>query len=72
MSRFEINVVDPKLGSDDTEIFEASNEVEAAFRAGFSMGAYFALMIPPMLQDEVGDPIIEAQANNKVINIKQI
>lgn len=61
MSKYQINVKDIDLGSDDTEIFEGSTPEEAAFRAGFSMGAYFAFQIPPTMQPFVGDAMIDAQ-----------
>lgn len=69
MSKYSINVQDIELGSDDTEIFEGSTPEEAAFRAGFSMGAYFVLMIPPAVQEFIGDEVLDAQALKKNVTV---
>jgi len=72
MSRFSITVQDASLGSSDTEVFEGRTAEEAAFRAGFSMGAYFAFMIPAEFQDSVGDLAIEAEGSKKDVTVSEI
>lgn len=72
MTKYSINVKDIELGSDDTEIFEGSTPEEAAFRAGFSMGAYFAFMIPPTVQPFVGDSMIEEQGSLKNVIVTAV
>jgi hypothetical protein len=59
MARFAITAVNDTQNSVDTEVFEGSSAEEAAFRAGFSMGAYWVLMIPPETQGFIGDVSIE-------------
>lgn len=72
MTKYQINVKDSELGSDDTEIFEGSTPEEAAFRAGFSMGAYFAFAIPTTMQPFVGDSMIEEQGNLKNVIVTAV
>lgn len=72
MSKFQIDVQDIVLGSYDAELFEGDTAEEAAFRAGFSMGAYYAFMIPPLLHPLIGDDEIDEQGRNKVVKVTAV
>ena len=70
MAKFEITVEHMDLDTTDTEVFEGASSEEAAFRAGFSLGAYWALMIPTNAQFMVGDASIEDAAAQKIVTVK--
>jgi hypothetical protein len=73
MSKYEVSVHLTPTGDTDHEVFEAPSELDAAFRAGFSLGAYTILGLPAARQDMVGDPQIDKwSAERAVLDIKQV